>query len=90
MKTTIPTVTGSSCLVPSGPTSLTPSGPGCLAPSGPRCHTFNRLEMIAKRQRSARWRQLLFIFFVALAAMSGATTIGAAVRGAAPVHIAQL
>jgi len=46
--------------------------------------------MIAKRQRSARWRQLLFIFFVALAAMSGATTIGAAVRGAAPVHIAQL
>lgn len=42
----------------------------------------NRLETIAKRQRSNRARDLIFACFVALAAIIGATTVGAAVDAA--------
>jgi hypothetical protein len=48
----------------------------------------NRLETIAKRQRSGRSRDLLFACFVALAAIIGATTVGAAVN-AASTSVAQ-
>jgi hypothetical protein len=48
----------------------------------------NRLETIAKRQRNGRNRDLLFACFVALAAIIGATTVGAAVH-AASAEIAQ-
>lgn len=44
--------------------------------------TTNRLETIAKRQRNGRNRDLLFACFVALAAIIGATTVGAAVNAA--------
>jgi hypothetical protein len=44
--------------------------------------TTNRLETIAKRQRTGRNRDLLFACFVALAAIIGATTVGAAVHAA--------
>jgi hypothetical protein len=44
--------------------------------------TTNRLETIAKRQRNGRTRDLLFACFIALAAIIGATTVGAAVHAA--------
>lgn len=50
--------------------------------------TTNRLETIAKRQRNGRKRDLLFACFVALAAIIGATTVGAAVH-AASTSVAQ-
>jgi fatty acid desaturase len=50
--------------------------------------TTNRLETIAKRQRNGRNRDLLFACFVALAALIGATTVGAAVH-AASTSVAQ-
>jgi len=42
----------------------------------------NRLETIAKRQRNGRTRDLLFACFIALAAVLGATSVGAAVHAA--------
>jgi hypothetical protein len=42
----------------------------------------NRLETIAKRQRNGRTRDLLFACFIALAAITAATTVGAAVQAA--------
>jgi hypothetical protein len=51
--------------------------------------TTNRLETIAKRQRNGRNRDLLFACFVALAAIIGATTVGAAVHAASTADVAQ-
>ncbi len=51
--------------------------------------TTNRLETIAKRQRNSRKRDLLFACFIALAAIIGATTVGAAVHAAATSDVAQ-
>jgi len=48
----------------------------------------NRLETIAKRQRNGRKRDLIFACFIALAAIIGATTVGAAVH-AASTDVAQ-
>jgi hypothetical protein len=48
----------------------------------------NRLETIAKRQRNGRTRDLLFACFIALAAITAATTVGAAVH-AASTDVAQ-
>lgn len=42
----------------------------------------NRLETIANRQRNGRTRDLLFACFIALAAVIGASTVGAAVHAA--------
>ena len=50
--------------------------------------TTNRLEIIARRQRHGRTRDLIFACFVALVAILGATTVGAALLGAA-THVAQ-
>jgi hypothetical protein len=49
----------------------------------------NRLETIAKRQRNGRNRDLLFACFVALAAIIGATTVGAAVHAASTTDVVQ-
>jgi hypothetical protein len=51
--------------------------------------TTNRLETIAKRQRNGRNRDLLFACFVALAAIVGASTVGAAVHAASTADVAQ-
>jgi hypothetical protein len=51
--------------------------------------TTNRLETIAKRQRNGRKRDLLFVCFVALAAILGATTVGAAVDAASTSDVAK-
>ncbi len=51
--------------------------------------TTNRLETIAKRQRNGRKRDLLFACFVALAAIIGATTVGAAVHAASTADVAR-
>lgn len=50
--------------------------------------TQNRLELIARRQRNGRTRDLIFACFIALVAIVGATTVGAALFGAA-THVAQ-
>jgi beta-lactamase regulating signal transducer with metallopeptidase domain len=50
--------------------------------------TTNRLETIAQRQRTGRARDLLFACFIALVAIIGATTVGAAVH-AASTNVAQ-
>jgi hypothetical protein len=44
--------------------------------------TTNRLEAIARRQRSGRKCDLFFACFVTLATLFGASSIGAAVYGA--------
>jgi hypothetical protein len=44
---------------------------------------MTRLETIANRQRRSRARDFLFACFVALAAVIGASTVGAAVHAAA-------
>ena len=50
--------------------------------------TTNRLEMIARRQRTGRTRDSIFACFIALVAILGASTVGAAVFGAS-THVAQ-
>jgi hypothetical protein len=44
---------------------------------------MTRLETIATRQRRSRARDLMFACFVALAAVLGASTVGAAIHAAA-------
>jgi hypothetical protein len=51
--------------------------------------TSHRLDTIAKRQRDARKRDLLFACCVALAALIGATTVGAAAHAAVPIVLVQ-
>ena len=48
----------------------------------------NRLETIVNRQRNGRTRDLLFACFVAIAAVIGASTVGAALH-AASTQVAQ-
>ena len=49
--------------------------------------TTGRLEAIARRQGNSRTRDLIFACFVALAAILGASAVGAAVHGAS-THVA--
>jgi hypothetical protein len=46
---------------------------------------MNRLDTIATRQRRSRTRDLVFVAFVALAAIVSATTVGTAARASAPI-----
>ena len=46
---------------------------------------MNRLDTIATRQRRSRTRDLVFVAFVALAAIISATTVGTAASASAPL-----
>jgi hypothetical protein len=50
--------------------------------------TTNRLETIARRQRSGRKRDLMFACFIALVVIFGASAIGTVLFGTAS-HVAQ-
>ena len=50
--------------------------------------TSNRLEMIARRQRSSRMVDLLFTCLVMLASVIGGSTVGTALHGMS-THVAQ-
>ena len=48
---------------------------------------MSRLETIATRQRKSRTRDVVFACFIALVAITGATTVGATIHGAM-THVA--